>query len=123
MLRNHRLLLTIVAGGLILGLIAAACSAGGIGGTPSTEVGGTPMLIASTNLTYTPTDLNVKVGSLLIVRNTSGAITHSFTVASTTINQTLEPTTTFKIPIDLDPGIYDFHCRFHASMHGTLTVQ
>ena len=123
MLRNNRVLLTIVASSLILGLVGAVCSAAGVGGTPSTEIGGTPVLIASTNLTYTPTELTVKAGSQLIVRNTSGAITHSFTVDSTTINQTLDPSTTFKIPIDLDPGIYDFHCRFHASMHGTLTVQ
>jgi plastocyanin len=122
-LRNHRLLLTIVASALVLGIIGAACNAGGVGSTPATDLGGTPVLTAAANLTYTPTQLTVAAGGRLIVRNTSGAITHSFTVDSTTIDLTLEPSTTFKIPIDLDPGIYDFHCRFHRQMHGTITVR
>jgi plastocyanin len=80
------------------------------------------MALSADNFAFTPTDVQARSGSEILIQNANASTTHSFTVDGTSIDVTLEPGTTESAHIDLDPGTYLFHCRYHASMTGTLTV-
>jgi plastocyanin len=57
-----------------------------------------------------------------MVANANASTPHSFTVDGTSIDVTLDPGTVVSVHVNLDPGTYSFHCRYHASMTGSLTV-
>lgn len=88
--------------------------------TPSETAAATPTLhIAS--FQYSP--LTVKPGELVTVKN-NDAVDHTATSKSTglfDVSVTKGEPKTFTAPNT--PGVYDIICRFHASMHGTLTVK
>ena len=51
---------------------------------------------------------------------------HSFTISGTQIDTTIPAGETFNggsVSGVLEPGTYDFFCRFHPSMTGTITVE
>ena len=51
---------------------------------------------------------------------------HSFTISGTQIDITVPAGETFNgesVSGVLEPGTYDFFCRFHPSMTGTITVE
>jgi len=72
---------------------------------------------------YDPTCLRVSAsGSLTIVNEDPSA--HSFSLEGGTIDETLDIGDTVKIKLsDLSPGTYQFNCRFHPPMVGTLIVE
>ncbi len=73
---------------------------------------------------YDPTCLRVSAsGSLTIVNEDPSA--HSFSLEGGLIDETLDvgDTVTIKSLSDLAPGTYQFNCRFHPPMVGTLIVE
>jgi plastocyanin len=84
--------------------------------------GGTAAGLQANNFSFDPTELDVAAGSELEVRNGNASTPHTFTVDGTDVDVELAPLASESVTIDLDPGKYDFACRFHPQMTGTLAV-
>lgn len=96
---------------------------GDTGGKDEGEVGGdVEITLSADNFAFTPNAIEVKAGSQISIENANAGTPHTFTVEGTDIDLELEPGEVEEADVDLDPGTYDFHCRFHAVMTGTLTV-
>jgi plastocyanin len=129
---------------LALALTAAAlgltgCGGSSSGGSPSaaslaaptvsdtsspagTTGGGTALAIAS--FQYDPSPLTVAPGASVAVSNRDSA-GHTATSDTSGLfksgNVAKGQTVTFTAPTK--PGTYQFHCDYHANMHGTLIVK
>ncbi len=95
---------------------------GGSGNDGGQGSGGMQGDLTADNFAFAPTSVEAASGTVLHVENANAGTPHSFTVDGTSIDVTLQPGTVEDVRIGLDPGTYAFHCRFHASMTGTLTV-
>ncbi len=62
-----------------------------------------------------------EAGSVVTVQNKDG-VTHSVTADGGAFDVAVPAGTTARFVAPSRPGTYAFHCNFHASMHGTLTV-
>ncbi|MEO8424876.1 MAG: cupredoxin domain-containing protein [Actinomycetota bacterium] len=142
-----------VAGGLALTLLGAACADGGAnagaggstgaaatgssgatgggrygGGTTGSSGsggGGTSALtLTQVNYQFTPAKITVARGDTITVSDTNPSTPHTFTISGTDIDVANDPMASQDVTIDLEPGTYDFFCRFHEAqgMTGTLTV-
>ena len=78
--------------------------------------------VSLNNYLFDPGTVKVGMGDVVAVRNGNARTPHTFTVNGTDIDLGLEPLETETATIDLEPGAYDFHCRLHPQMTGTLTV-
>jgi plastocyanin len=122
---------------LVCALTLAACGGGdetnGGGGatTPPTTSSPSPTetetsgetRIAMQDNVFQPNQLSVASGAELELDN-EGENPHTFTIDGEGIDQQVNSGENAKVTVDLDPGTYDFFCRFHSSlgMTGTLTV-
>lgn len=62
-------------------------------------------------------------GSASITVNNGDSVDHTFTIDGTQVDATVPAGEIFNgESAGLKPGEYEFHCRFHPSMTGTLTV-
>ena len=78
--------------------------------------------VQANNFAFDPTDASVESGEDLYLKNGNANTPHTFTVDGTDIDVELAPLASDEVKLDLDPGTYRFHCRFHSQMTGTLTV-
>ncbi len=78
--------------------------------------------LTADNFAFSPTAIEVKAGDEIYIENANASTPHTFTIDGTDVDVTLTPGEVSEAAIDLDPGTYDFHCRFHSVMTGTLTV-
>ncbi|HLB61992.1 MAG TPA: cupredoxin domain-containing protein [Actinomycetota bacterium] len=132
----RRLLKTggVATAAVAIALAAAACTQDEPavdGAPPATETGGvatetdggmaTEADLETKNFAFSPTDLTVASGDTITVANSDG-VAHTFTVADSDIDVTNESGQSQEVTIDLEAGTYDFMCRFHSAMTGTLTV-
>jgi len=95
----------------------------GDGGSPSPAAANTVEQGAG-GFVFAPTMLTVKTGASITVQNV-GTTAHTFTITSTGIDITNDPGASKPVTINLQPGTYQFFCRFHVNfgMKGTLVVQ
>jgi plastocyanin len=98
---------------------------GGAGDDDGQDDGGDQMdgeiAVTASGFAFAPTELEVAAGTEILVENADG-VAHTFTIDGTDIDLELDPGDVEDAEIDLDTGSYGFHCRFHSSMTGTLTV-
>jgi plastocyanin len=92
------------------------------GGKDGGGGGGSDIDVRADNFSFAPADVEIEAGEDIHVKNGNAATPHTFTVDGTDIDLELEPMETEEAVVDLDPGTYDFFCRFHPQMTGTLTV-
>jgi plastocyanin len=143
------------AGGLALALLGAACAdsggndagsggdpsspaatgstggggyggGGGTTGSSGSEGGGTSVrTLTQVNYQFTPAKITVEQGDTITVSDTNPSTPHTFTITGTDIDVANDPMQSQDVTIDLEPGTYDFICRFHEAqgMTGTLTVK
>jgi plastocyanin len=78
--------------------------------------------VQANNFAFDPTTVKVESGGDLYLANGNANTPHTFTVDGTDIDVSLDPLASDEVKIDLDPGTYDFHCKIHTQMTGTLTV-
>jgi plastocyanin len=78
--------------------------------------------VTANNYAFDPGKATVASGTELYLKNANANTPHTFTIDGTDIDVALDPMTTQDVKIDLDPGSYDFHCKIHPTMTGTLTV-
>jgi len=69
---------------------------------------------------YSPNPTTVAKGGTVTVTNTDGTA-HSWTSEGVFESGDLAPGASNTIALS-SPGTYDYHCRFHASMKGSITV-
>jgi plastocyanin len=123
---------TLVAVVLALGLVAAACSSSGSsdGGSPSSAPsggggGGTgTAAISIKDFAFDPNTLTGSPGETLTITVTNDdSATHSFTADDGSVTQDIPSGTSATVTVTLpSSGTFGWHCRFHSSMTGTITV-
>jgi plastocyanin len=133
--------MAIVAAALLVGLMAAACgsksnTSAGAGGRATPTVSATTdapspqpsetsgeTRVAFEDNHFQPASLTVASGAELELDN-EGNNTHTFTIDGQGIDVQVDSGKDAKVTAPLDPGTYEFFCRFHKSMgmKGTLTV-
>ncbi len=98
-------------------------------GSPSTSGGAAgsgpvSLTITQANYQFTPSTPTAAQGATVRITNSTTATPHTFTIAGTPIDLTVNPSTSQTVTLDLPPGTYPFFCRFHHSigMKGTLTI-
>lgn len=114
-----------ILGGVVgLALVMTGC--GGSDSSSSTTEASAAIPLTAQDFAFSPTSLSVTPGASVSISFTnSGAVTHSLTIdsgpsVSVDANAGSTPTITFTAPAQ--PGTLSFHCRFHSSMIGTITV-
>ncbi|HEX2090155.1 MAG TPA: cupredoxin domain-containing protein [Actinomycetota bacterium] len=115
-----------------LAVLGAACGGGGESAAPApqgttpteaaTSPAGDPLVMRDNE--FVPSSFTIQAGSEITLQN-DGQAPHTFTVEGQTIDQEVQAGETETESIELEPGTYDFVCRFHeaAGMTGTLTVE
>ena len=99
---------------------------GGSTGSSGSGGGGAGVLtLTQVNYQFAPAKITVKQGDTITVKDTNPSTPHTFTVTGTDIDVANDPMESQDVAIDLEPGTYDFICRFHEAqgMTGTLTVK
>jgi plastocyanin len=106
-----------------MGLLAAAAVLTGCGSKSSGSASGNATTLTAANISFSPTDIQLKSGKAEItVKNTDG-VKHNLTIADLKVNKDLAPGATAKATFTAKPGTYQFHCEYHPSqMKGTVTV-
>jgi plastocyanin len=112
---------------LALGLFAgaAACgdddasSDGGSSDQTSDGGGAADATLEVDSIAYS--DVTAPAGGTLEIDNTSG-VAHTFTADDGSFDVSYGSDETVDVDMPTEPGDYPFHCKIHASMTATLTV-
>ena len=136
---------TLVAVVALTALVGAACSSSGDGGGSTGTTGTTggtgatsgagckakdavdltgddPFVVTIQDLAFHPDCFAAASASFITVEN-KDSVTHTFTIDGTDVDVSIDGGQTFNGPsAGLDPGRYDFHCKIHPSMTGTVIV-
>jgi plastocyanin len=129
-MRSKMVLMSMV---VALGLVTAACSSGGSSdggssgtGAPSGGGGGGSgtATISISNFAFQPNALTGSSGETLKITVTNDDSTmHSFTADDGSVTQDIASGQTATVTVTLpSSGTFGWHCRFHSSMTGTITV-
>jgi plastocyanin len=133
----------IIAAAIAVALGAAACGGGNgaastpsgsgatatttatMSGSPSPSAGETSgeTRLAMEDFVFQPAALKVASGASIQLEN-EGKSPHTFTIDGQGIDEQVAAGSNSTITVNLDPGTYDFYCKFHKGqgMTGTLTV-
>jgi plastocyanin len=134
---------------MALGLVAAACSSNdtgsGDGGSTGTSGGGgstgttggssgstggaagggaSTQTISIKDFAFHPNAITGAAGTTLSITITNNdSPTHSFTLDDNSVSKDIPPGQTVTVAVPLpDSGTVGWHCRFHPTMTGTITV-
>jgi plastocyanin len=124
--RARRLVVTVLAAGLALGL--AACGDDGdddeeATDTPSEEAGDGGSGDATLEVTeFEYEDVTVPAGGALEVVNSSGG-PHTVTADDGAFDEELPDGETITVTMPAEAGEYPYHCEIHPSMTATITVE
>jgi plastocyanin len=122
---------------ILLALIAAACSSGGTTSvspsarasspSPSLTPGTGPFAeVTQADYSFTPSAFAISTNQGLSIKNLGPSL-HNFSITGTQIDLDVQPgqsTNTESIGGVVQPGTYEFFCKYHKSrgMVGTITV-
>lgn len=98
---------------------------GGGGGSSSSSTGNSVMTIDQNNFSFDPATFTVKAGATITIKDANANTPHTFTIKGTNVDVANNPLQSQDVKIDLQPGTYQFICRYHFSsygMKGTITV-
>jgi plastocyanin len=131
---------------MALGLVAAACSSndagsggggtsggggstgttGGSSGSTGGAAGGgaSAQTISIKDFAFHPNAITGAAGTTLSITITNNdSPTHSFTLDDNSVSKDIPPGQTETVAVPLpDSGTVSWHCRFHSTMTGTITV-
>jgi plastocyanin len=71
---------------------------------------------------FAPSSLSASAGSVHFAVTNRDPATHTFTITGTDVDVRLSGGTSGSATSTLAAGSYEFHCKIHGSMTGTLTV-
>ena len=95
---------------------------GGDGGDGGEDEGAGASTVQANNFAFDPVELEIAPGEDLTLKNGNANTPHTFTIDGTDVDVELAPLAEEQATIDLERGTYDFFCRLHPQMEGTLTV-
>jgi plastocyanin len=112
---------------LAVGLLAAAACGGdddassdsGSAEQSSDGAGAADATLQVDAISYS--DVTAPAGGTLAIDNTSG-VAHTFTADDGSFDVSYDADETVDVDMPTEPGDYPFHCKIHASMTATLTV-
>ncbi len=118
---------TVLALAFAAALIATGCGGDDGGGDAGGNGNGgdAATTVTARDFAFAPTSVTVEPGEVIEVENT-GEASHTFTVEEGEehlIDVEISPGATENVTVDVESGEYEFYCRFHPQMTGTLTVQ
>jgi plastocyanin len=112
-MRAVRILLLVGA----LALLGAACGGGGDGGG-----GETTDALTMVDNEFEPSSFTAASDTLSVTND--GQALHSFTLQDEGIDQDVQPGESAEVDLSgLEGGTYDFVCKYHPEMTGSLTVR
>src|SRR5262245_21306748 len=100
----------------------AASSEGGGGGSDACAGSGSDASVTIADFAFDPADVTVASGGVVEVSNDDGT-THTFTSDEGGFDCEIPGGESANVVVSADPGEYDFHCRIHPAMTGTITVE
>jgi plastocyanin len=113
----------------LLVLLATACGPPGApsttsGSGSSSANGGSPATVSVRNLAFTPAAVTVAAGGRVVWRFQDGDVPHTVTADANSFGSAPNGLTsgTFEHGFGR-AGTYDYHCDFHPTMKGTVTVR
>ena len=113
------------SGGGDTGSTGGGSSTGPAGCTADNAVdltGDDPFVVTIQDLAFHPDCFSAKSASFITVEN-KDAVTHTFTIDGTQVDVSIDGGQTFNgESAGLEPGSYDFHCKIHSTMTGTVIV-
>lgn len=119
----RRVAVGLAALGLLTGLVACgdddSSSDGGSADQPSNGSGSADATLEVDSIAYS--DVTAPAGGTLEIDNTSG-VAHTFTADDGSFDVSYGADETVDVDVPSEPGDYPFHCKIHASMTATLTV-
>ena len=114
---QRRLLALTMAG--LFALVLVACSSGSKTSTSNSPASAANADITIQNMSFTPSSVNA--GSTVTVQNKDG-VAHTVTADEGGFDVKVDAGSTATFTAPATAGTYQFHCKIHSSMHGTLTV-
>jgi plastocyanin len=109
---------------VVLALSGAACGGGsGGGGSDCTSKNATTLTgtLTAKNFAFSPDCFSLASGSTISLAN-GDPRGHTFTVKGTDVDVTIPPSGGTGEATAPAPGRYDFFCRLHSQMTGTIIV-
>ena len=113
---------------LLVGALAGACGGDSAentagGGATSGGGGGGSVTLSADDLEFNPTDLSAAAGDTIEFTNDDD-VKHSFTLEEVDIDEDADAGESVSVSLgDAEPGSYEFICKYHPDMTGTLEVQ
>jgi plastocyanin len=112
---------------IVLGLGVAATACGNSPATSSSSAGGggSGPTVTAQNTAYNPTTITVPAGTqvtITLVNKDTVSHTLTFDDNSQSVQADGGQTQTLTFTAPASGATIAFHCKFHASMHGTITV-
>lgn len=113
---------------LTLGLVIAACGgskdSGGTGGsTGGATGGGGGTSVSMRNFAFVPSSLTLPAAEVTLSVTNEDSALHSFTLDDGTVSQDVQPGTTEQVTFTVpSSGTLGWHCKYHSTMTGTITV-
>jgi plastocyanin len=103
----------------LVALVATACGGGGGGdGGPGPTTDAVTML----DNEFQPSNFTAASDSIVITND--GQTLHNVTISQADIDEDLQPGASAHLDLSgLDPGRYDFDCKYHPEMTGAVTVR
>jgi plastocyanin len=117
----------LVVGVALVALLGVACGGADDGGGDAAgdtggDTGGGSVTLSAAEFAFSPTSLTVAAGDSIEFTNEDDA-EHSFTSEDAGIDQDVAASSSTTIDTgDVEPGTYDFICKYHDTMKGTLEV-
>ena len=78
--------------------------------------------VTASGFAFDPTSAKASAGEVYFSITNDDDAKHTFTIDDTDVDIALDPKGSGTAEADLDAGTYEWHCKIHSSMTGTLTV-
>jgi plastocyanin len=90
-------------------------------GDVATEEGGGAAAMTIVGFAFDPAELAISSGDTIEVTNEDDT-RHTFTSEDAGFDEELDGGSSASVTVTAEPGTYDFMCRIHTNMKGTITV-
>jgi plastocyanin len=113
---------------LVLTFVLAVTACGGNGttqGDPTSgddSAGGEALTVQAQDNEFDPGTLEASAGEIAVQVKNSGEAPHTFTVQELGVDETVDPGATAEVTFEAEAGTYEYVCRFHPGMTGSLDV-
>lgn len=79
--------------------------------------------ITAKGFAYAPTEIELTAGEAATIEvDNQDDTTHNLTIGDLDVDDDVEGKDSISVPITPEAGTYEFQCKFHSQMKGTITV-